>query len=178
HRYLDWHRSALRGLLHPQVSNRKGRPQVMNFDERNQAWTGAERTFRQTQTRSSSPRVWQIKVEGKTIKYRWGQVGGAVQEASEEGYAVNAGKKNEISAEDYALYLAREKCRKKNWEGYREIDAQGVNLDKFETKVDFDNPPLNLCFWKPDNSPGPGILKKAAAGKNIYVRKMNGLMYC
>lgn len=150
----------------------------MTFEERNNSWDGvAPRYFRQNQTRSSSPRFWKIWVEGITVKYEWGQVGGAVQQQSQDGYVVNAGKKNEISAKDYALYLAREACRKKHWEGYREYDENGFYLDTHVTEIDFDNPPLNLAFWKPDNSPGPGILKKAESGKVIYARKMNGLMY-
>lgn len=154
----------------------------MDFEQRNAAWDGAPRYFRQTQTRSSSPRFWKCWVTGDTIQYEWGQVGGALQQASEKGYVVNKGKKNQVSAEDYALYLAREKCRKKHWEGYREVlvkvDGSTVMLDEHQTKIDFSNPPLNLCFWKPDNSPGAGILKKAENGKVVYVRKMNGLMYC
>jgi predicted DNA-binding WGR domain protein len=149
----------------------------MTFDQRNEKWDGKPRYFRQTQTRSSSPRFWKCWVEGKTVHYEWGQVGGAVQQANEEGYVVNAGKKNEVSAENYALYLAREKARKKHWEGYREHDSNGKQLDEHVTEIDFDNPPLNLCFWKPDNSPGPGITKKAESQKLIYIRKMNGLAY-
>lgn len=151
----------------------------MTFEQRNDKWDGSEvREFRQTQTRSSSPRVWKIKLVGDTLSYEWGQLGGAMQQAEEKGYVVNAGKKNEVSAEDYALYLAREKCRKKHWEGYREVNKKGDPLDEHIISVNFDDPPLNLCFWKPDNSPGPGILKKAENGKVIYVRKMNGLAYC
>jgi predicted DNA-binding WGR domain protein len=154
----------------------------MTFEKRNDSWMGEPRYFRQTQTRSSSPRFWKCWVNGVSIFTEWGQVGGSMQTAEEKGYVINAGKKNEVSAENYALYLAREKCRKKNWEGYREYIADKAGeckfLDKHETAVDFDNPPLNLCFWKPDNSPGPGITKKAANGKVVYVRKMNGLAYC
>jgi hypothetical protein len=151
----------------------------MTFDERNAGWKGIpSREFRQIQTRSSSPRVWSVQVEGRNITTVWGQLGGAMQVANEIANGVNIGKKNEVSPEDYALYLGREKCRKKHWEGYREIDAQGNFLDQHVAEVDFDNPPLNLCFWKPDNSPGAGILKKAEAKKVIYVRKMNGLMFC
>lgn len=151
----------------------------MTFEQRNEAWDGTSvREFRQTQTRSSSPRTWKCWVKGSTIFCQWGRLGGAIQEASEISLGVNHGKKNFISPENYALYLAREKCRKKNWEGYREVDGSGVPVDELVTEIDFSNPPLNLAFWKPDNSPGAGMMKKAEAGKVIYVRKMNGLMYC
>lgn len=149
----------------------------MSFDARNAAWLGKPREFRQSQTRSSSPRVWKVWVNADTVFYEWGQLGGAMQTANEKGQVTNKGKKNEISAEDYALYLAREKCRKKHWEGYREVDQNGEPLDHLAVEIDFANPPLNLCYWKPDNSPGAGILKKAEAKKLLYARKMNGLMF-
>ena len=151
----------------------------MTFDKRNEQWDGkAVRYFRQNQTRSSSPRFWKCWVEGAKIFAEWGQVGGAVQQVNETATGVNKGKKNAIGPEAYALYLAQEKCRKKHWEGYREYADDGTLLDKEATKINFNNPPKNLAFWKPDNSPGPGILKKAEAKTVWYARKMNGLMYC
>lgn len=150
----------------------------MNFEQRNEKWQGAERTFVQVTTRSSAPRIWQCKVEGSVVKTRWGQQGSEnIQDASETANGVNKGKKNEISPEDYALYLGREKCRKKHWEGYREVDGSWKPLDELVTEIDFDNPPLNLSFWKPDNSPGPGITKKAENRAVWYTRKMNGIMF-
>ena len=150
----------------------------MNFEQRNEAWTGQPpRKFLQTQTRSSSPRVWRCWVMDNVVFYQWGQEGGAIQTANEYGQVVNKGKKNEVSARDNALYLARDKCRKQHWSGYREVDEKNEALDDHETKIDFSNPPLNLAFWKPDNSPGAGITKKAEAKQVVYARKMNGLMY-
>jgi hypothetical protein len=149
----------------------------MTFDERNEKWQGEPRFFQQNQSRNGTPRVWSVNVLGNMIKTEWGQSGGAMQNAVESANAVNVGKKNEIGPEAYALYLGREKCRKKHWEGYREIRLDGSFYDEHITTIDFNNPPENLAFWKPDNSPGPGITKKAAAGKVWYPRKMNGLMF-
>lgn len=117
-------------------------------------------------------------MEGITVFSQWGQLGGAVQDAREDGFVVNAGKKNEVSARDYALYLAREKCRKKHWEGYREVNGAGETLDEHVTTIDFSNPPPNLAFWKPESDPSAGMLKKAELRKTLYARKLNGLMYC
>jgi len=154
----------------------------MTFEQRNAAWTGEPRYFRQTQTRSSTPRFWKCWVDGAMIYSEWGQVGGAVQQVTERSEGVNKGKRNAISPEDYALYLGRERCRKKHWEGYREVgvnpDGTTVLLDEHVAQIDFNNPAPNLAFWKPDNSPGAGIVKKALANGVWYVRKMNGLMYC
>ena len=152
----------------------------MTFEERNEAWTGKKREFRQTQTRSSIHRVWKVSVTGDLVSYEWGQLNGAMQHSSERGYVVNQGKKNEISADDYALYIARERARKKHWEGYREIDPKTEEpLDHLATEVDFENPPLNLSFWKPLNNidESASLLKKAEAKQLWYARKMNGLMY-
>lgn len=155
----------------------------MDFSQRNEKWQGKPRYFRQTQTRSSAPRYWNCWVDGSQIVGTWGQIGGAEQKVTETAQGVNKGKKNEVSPEDYALYLGRERCRKKHWEGYREYsgpqnDPKAKPLDELETKIDFANPPKNLAFWKPDNSPGAGIEKKAENNVLWYARKMNGLMFC
>jgi predicted DNA-binding WGR domain protein len=149
----------------------------MSFEERNASWTGPVREFRQPHSRSSAPRLWRISVEDNAIHTWWGQVGGAIQHAVERMPGVNIGKKNEMSPAAYALDRAKEMCRKKNWEGYREFSGEEA-LDQIVSKeIDFDNLPLSLCFYKPDNSMGAGITKKAQAGQVWYARKRNGLMY-
>lgn len=150
----------------------------MNFTERNAAWGGSHRRFIQSNSRTSAPRVWEIAVEGNRIITRWGQIDGAMQTATEQKQGVNVGRSNEMSAEAYALDRARDYCRKKHWEGYREVDGIGNHLDDLEVAaIDFNDLPLNLSFYKPDNSMGAGITKKAEAGKVWYSRKRNGLMY-
>lgn len=157
----------------------------MTFDERNAAWDGTgTRTFVQPHSRSSVPRVWIIWVQGDHIHYQWGQQGGAFQWAYEVPKGVNLGKKNEMSPEVYALDRSKEMCRKKNWEGYREVETWNFStgtttfLDPPAEKViDFDNLPLSLSFYKPDNAMGAGITKKAEAGEVLYARKGNGLMF-
>jgi hypothetical protein len=100
-----------------------------------------------------------------------------MQEAHDISQGVNLGKKNEMSPAAYALDRAKEMCRKKHWEGYREF-AQDQCIDEVATtNIDFNNLPLNLCFYKPDNSMGAGITKKAEAGKVWYTRKRNGIGY-
>lgn len=149
----------------------------MSFAERNAAWTGKLREFRQLQSRSGTPRVWGIEVIGRNIDTTWGQLGGAMQTAREVMNGVNIGKSNEKSPAQYALERAREMCRKKDWEGYKEF-KDGVMLDPpSATTINFDELPLNLCFYKPDNTMGAGITKLANAGKVLYTRKRNGLAY-
>lgn len=83
----------------------------MNFELRNITWTGSKRTFLQLNSRSSSPRVWEIAVTGNRIDTWWGQQGGAIQHANEVSNGVNHGKSNEVSPEHHALEIAREKCK-------------------------------------------------------------------
>jgi len=149
----------------------------LNFDERNAAWGGSIRYFRQVQSRTAI-REWSVWVEKNTIFYSWGQVGGAMQTASEVSMGVNLGKKNEMSPVAYALDRAKEMARKKNWEGYREIDPSGEFLDPMvSTDIDFNALQLGLSFYKPDNSMGAGISKKADKGEVWYSRKRNGLAF-
>jgi hypothetical protein len=158
----------------------------MNFEERNAAWDGTHvRMFAQPHSRSSTPRVWSVWVERNITFYEWGQWGGALQRASDISQGVNLGKKNEMSPAAYALDRAKEMCRKKNWEGYREVRGQPYApgavpeyIDPPAAKViDFEDLPLSLSFYKPDNTMGAGMAKKAEAGKVLYARKRNGLMY-
>ncbi len=149
------------------------------FGQRNAEWTGAQREFHQENSRTTAPRVWGIKVVDNEIHTYWGQLGGIMQTAIERMGGVNVGKANEMSPHDYALDRAQEMCRKKHWEGYRERNPASNNfLDPpMEVGIDFDDLPLNLCFYKPDNSMGAGITQKAKAGKVLYSRKRNGSAY-
>ena len=150
----------------------------MTFEERNASWAGEPRTFIQFHSRGSAPRVWGIRVQENQIHTTWGQLNGAMQVAVEHMQGVNVGKKNEKSPAQYALERSREMCRKKNWEGYREVGSDNQPLDPVvRSDIDFDNLPLSLCFYKPDNSMGGGITKKAEAGKVWYARKANGMMF-
>jgi ATP-dependent DNA ligase len=152
----------------------------MGFQERNAAWQGALRQFIQLASRSSSPRVWTVWTKGDTLSYQWGQLGGAMQEANEKAPVVNAGKKNEVGAAANALALGLRKMELKYREGYREV-APGTDtlLDAIEVPaIDFSKPlPQSLSFYKPLNSAGTGLLKKAEKGEAWYTRKMNGMMH-
>jgi len=152
----------------------------MGFQERNASWQGDERQFIQLASRSSSPRFWAVRTKGDTLSYRWGQVGGAMQEASEKAPVVNSGKKNEVGGPANALALGLRKVELKYREGYREISPKSNSfLDAVETPaIDFSKPlPQSLSFYKPLNSAGAGLLKKAEKGDAWYTQKMNGMMH-
>ena len=152
----------------------------MGFQERNAAWDGVRRQFLQLASRSSSPRVLTVWAQDDVLYYQWGQLGGAMQEANEKAPVVNAGKKNEVGAAANALALGLRKMELKYREGYREV-APGTDtlLDAVETPaIDFSKPlPQSLSFYKPLNSAGAGLLKKAEKGDAWYTQKMNGMMH-
>jgi hypothetical protein len=152
---------------------------LLNFDERNAGWSGNRREFHQVHSRTGT-RLWSIGVRGNIVHTEWGLLGGKMQEADEKFEGINIGKTNEKSGAVYALERAREMCRKKNWEGYREVfhSAGGTSgyLDPIvDAEIDFDNPPMSLSFYKPDNSMNAGIEKLARAGGAWYTRKRNGM---
>ena len=152
----------------------------MSFEDRNSEWMGGRREFHQVHSRSGT-RLWAVWVENDSIRYEWGQLDGKMQLANEKCLGVNLGKSNEMDAETYALDRAREMCRKKNWEGYREVFHSGTTHGYYDppavNTIDFDHLPENMCFYKPDNSMGAGITKKAEAGNVWYARKANGMMF-
>lgn len=140
-------------------------------------WNGSQRFFRQENGRKHT-RLWTIKVSGPLVITTWGVLDGTMQEAAEKHIGVNIGKSNYVSPDAYALDRASEQIRKKRREGYREYASDGSPIDKVAAaEFDFENLPVNLCFYKPDNSMGAGMLKKAAEGKTRYTRKRNGLAY-
>lgn len=103
-----------------------------------------------------------------------------MQEVTERAPAVNSGKKNEVSPQANAIAIGLRKMELKYREGYREINLDdGSFVDAVETPaIDFSQPlPQSLAFYKPLNSAGAGILKKAKSGEAWYTRKMNGMMH-
>jgi hypothetical protein len=100
-----------------------------------------------------------------------------MQQAQEKAKGVNLGKANAKSPEVYAMECAIDMIRRKRWEGYREYVLGQPIEPLVNTEMDFDNLPDSLAFYKPDNTMGKGILKKAAAGQVWYSRKRNGECY-
>lgn len=160
----------------------------MSFESRNAEWAGHPREFHQVHSRSGTSRVWQIQVVGNVVRTSWGQFGGKMQQVEETFGGVNEGKTNYKTPAQYALERAREMVRKKHWEGYREVgfvggqvamknDGSIIFLDPVaEKKIDFDNLPLSLSFYKPDNTLSAALEKKLKAGQAWYTRKRNGMM--
>lgn len=160
---------------------------MQTFEERQRAWQGQLREFRQTRGRSAKTRVWQIKVEGARVFVKYGQLDGAMQETSYLGKAKNKGKANYISAETDALAEARRDCRMKyDFEGHDEY-VNGVNVDnRFSGTISIPDLLRDLpgcfCLYKPENSlenDCPALYKRALIGDPsvVYTIKRNGEMF-
>jgi hypothetical protein len=152
------------------------------------SWSGTERHFVHDH-RSGKIMYWSIGVMDEhtcaivTVNHSW--LGGKIQEACEEIKGINFGKKNEKKPFPYALERAEKTIQKKLDEGYQEIPLNLLNqmlregpsvrkAPKARDTIDFDNPPKDLCFYKPYQTMTPAMEKKAANSQVIYSRKRNG----
>lgn len=140
----------------------------MDIESRNQSWQGGLRVFQKPDSRTGKTQTWSVRVDSTTVSCEWGQLGGKMQSASE---SFPDGKT--------ALEKGARKCLLKWREKYLEIDPDtGSYIDHpSNNEMDFDNLPMSLTFYKPDNTMGSAITKLAEAGKALYARKRNGLMY-
>jgi hypothetical protein len=128
------------------------------------------REFHQT-ARTGKTRVWTIEVNGRFIHTSFGELGGRMQEVTDEGQLKNEGRKNEITPEQDALYLANRAILKKTRNGYRPVG------ERAQTEITWDGIlPENLRFYKPDNSLSKALLKKVNDGSAWLGRKRDGEM--
>jgi hypothetical protein len=138
-------------------------------------WTGELREFRQTGR--EKPLIWRIQVEDATETIWHGVLGGKQQKTSHTYSGVNIGKSNEVSPRVYALDRAERKILMKEREGYLEYKNGKPGIQRGDAILPGRELPLNLAFYKPDNSLSVHLLKLARAGEALFGRKRNGMMY-
>jgi hypothetical protein len=153
----------------------------LSFEDRQKAWAGHGRQFRQHHGRADRPTVWEIRVEGPRVFTRHGLLDGAMQETDYTGKVKNAGRANAITAEQDAIAEARRDARKKwDFEGYDEY-VSGVNVDRRHENISIHhlltNLPGSFCLYKPKNNidDQPKLLEKARKGKALYTLKRDGV---
>jgi len=137
------------------------------------------RRFINDKGKTEKPTVWEITVGGNTIQVMRGQLGGAMQQDLEDFKPKNVGKKNEKSAEVVAQEEADRRIKKKVREGYFEVDLR-TNKPLGETSassIDFTRLPINLRFFKPQNSMNAHCQKLAEDGDALFLRKRDGMMH-
>ena len=140
------------------------------------AWNGPTREFRQTGRKHTL--VWKIRVVGATETTWHGALDGQLQSTAHTYGGLNEGKSNALSPAENALLKAKRKVTMKTRSGYAEyVDGRPIKTGP-SNKIHPDHPlPSNLCFYKPANSIGAGLMKKARSGDALFFRKRDGMMY-
>ena len=138
------------------------------------------RRFLQEHGRNERAQVWEIFCNNNAVYSEWGQLGGAMQKTVQKFEGVNIGKANVKSPGQVAQEFMDRLIKKKEREGYHEVDTQTNKplVAVSSSEIDFDKPlPINLRFFKPQNTAGAGLLKKTNEGKTMALRKRNGMMH-
>lgn len=130
----------------------------------------AKREFHQ-QARTGRTRVWTVKVDGKLIHTSYGELGGKMQFVTDEGEWKNRGKKNEVTPEEDAEYLARRAVLKKTRNGYRPVGEKAPTHIVWEEGL-----PENFRIYKPSNTLSKTLEKLLEADKAWLGRKRDGEM--
>lgn len=126
------------------------------------------RTFKQI-SRLGKPRIWTIEVAGRFIRTSYGEEGGKMQHVEDEGQLKNPGKANEVSPAEDALYLAGRAILAKTRGGYVEEGTERANSIDWNSTL-----PINLRFYKPDNTLSTALEKKLEARLAWLGRKRDG----
>lgn len=74
-----------------------------------------------------SDQMWSAELDDSEITYRWGKIGGSIQEqVSEVEFGKNIGRANETTPHEQAIIEVRSKINKKIMEGYEAQNLDGV----------------------------------------------------
>ena len=122
-------------------------------------------------SRTGKIRVWKIRVDGKSIHTEWGELGGQMQKGHDLGEVKNAGRVNEVSAEEDAQNRTDRLIREKEREGYVELGGGQSLVDEIDWSQRL---PESLSFYKPDNTLSPTLMRKLERGDVLFTRKRDG----
>lgn len=124
--------------------------------------------------RTGKTRIWRIGVCGDQVITEHGEQGGKMQQVVDTAKPVNVGRSNAKTGAEVALDTMDREILLRTRQGYV---PEGTDLDAGDrTSFDFSALPLNLRFYKPDNTPGSGMEKLIANGKVWFGRKRDGEM--
>ena len=124
-------------------------------------------------SRTGAVRYWSISIDKHILTIEYGQEGtNQPITTTYVGKLKNAGKANEITAEDDALNEMERLILSKERKGYR----PGRSLIENTNDVDFDNIPVNLRFYKPQSKITKQAEDMIVNGNPIVTRKYNGEM--
>lgn len=125
--------------------------------------------------RRGQAKVWIAEQAGNAVVVRWGQVDGQLQETTQTFEPVNAGRADELSATEVAANWLEHQRLLRERKGYVTNLEQAPAADL--SRVDlFGRPPLNLRFFKPQNTMGARLEQRLEEGGCWALRKRDGLM--
>ncbi len=127
-----------------------------------------KREFRQ-RARTGKTHIWTIEVVGAEIRSSYGEEGGKLQTVVDLGVGKNRGRSNEVTPEEDALYEAGRAILKKTRAGYTEEGSERATCIDWNAAL-----PVNLRFYKPDNSLSTALLKKIELRTAWLGRKRDG----
>lgn len=142
------------------------------------------RHFKQTETKSSTARIWNVKTKGNECISKWYQEGSdKIQKTKQVFKPLNVGRRNEKSAEDVAVDYAERQILLKRRQGFREYDkATGKFLESEDdilrdNSVDFSKKlPQNFRAYKPQNTLSKYLLNLIEKQEARFLVKRNGNM--
>lgn len=139
------------------------------------------RRFIQDKGRTSAPQVWEISRKGNAVTSMWGQKGGAMQKTTQTFEGVNIGKANEKKPADVAQDWLERQVLLRTRKGYVEVNTttdEPLGGAVSESEIDFEKGlPLNLRFFKPQNSLNGHCEKLLRAKTARLLRKRDGMMH-
>jgi len=141
------------------------------------------RRFIQDKGRTSKPQVWEVEIQGNAVKLRWGQLGGAMQGTTQTFEGVSVGKTNYKTPAEVAENWAERQVLLQTRKGYVEIDPStnrplGGEKSESASEIDWsEGLPLNLRFFKPQNSLNVRCENLLEARKARLLRKRDGMMH-
>ena len=124
-------------------------------------------------SRTGAVRYWSISIDKHILTIEYGQEGtNQPVTTTYTGKLKNAGKANEITAENDALNEMERLILSKTRKGYR----PGRSLIENTNDVDFDSIPVNLRFYKPQSKVTKQAEDMVVNGNPIVTRKYDGEM--
>lgn len=139
------------------------------------------RRFVQDKGRTSKPQVWEVETEGNSVTLTWGQLGGAMQHTTQKFEGVSIGKTNYKTPEQVAKNWAERQVELRTREGYVEVDPKNnlpLGGKESASEIDWEKGlPINLRFFKPQNSLNAHCEKLLRGMKATLLRKRDGMMH-
>lgn len=140
------------------------------------------RRFVQAKGRTSKPQIWEVATKDNAVTLTWGQLGGAMQSTTQTFEGVSVGKTNYKTPAQVAENWAERQVELRTRQGYIEVDLVNnlpLGGKQSASTIDFSESglPVNLRFFKPQNSLNAHCEKLLQSREAIVLRKRDGMMH-